>query len=237
MYLRLAFAVAAHLQTEVLIVDEVLAVGDFRFQEKCLGKMQDVASTGRTVLFVSHSMPSIQRLCNRAIGLANGGMIADSSPDTVIAHYIGGELKNTYTEPPSATRATITRATLSLDSCNLLLSVEFQSPFPLVPPVLGFIIYNSLGAPIFGTNTRADPLSPPPEPSAAGRFEVAIPADNFRPDRYLFSFWLGDCFMDYCACEKILSVDLNSGAGGGLSVRIHGNIYLPTKWKYSDLRE
>src|SRR5204863_4830215 len=67
MYVRLAFAVAAHLQPEILVVDEVLAVGDAAFQRKCLGKMQDIASGGRTVLFVSHNMAAVTRLCSRAI--------------------------------------------------------------------------------------------------------------------------------------------------------------------------
>ncbi len=66
MYVRLAFAVAAHLEPEILVVDEVLAVGDAEFQKKCLGKMQDVASGGRTVLFVSHNMAAISALCDRA---------------------------------------------------------------------------------------------------------------------------------------------------------------------------
>ena len=101
MYLRLAFAVAAHLETEVLLVDEVLAVGDYRFQEKCLGKMQDIAATGRTILFVSHSMSSIQRLCKRAIAISGGKLIADSSPEAVIAEYIGGNLGSTHAEPAS----------------------------------------------------------------------------------------------------------------------------------------
>src|SRR5450759_1552488 len=88
MYLRLAFAVAAHLETEVLLVDEVLAVGDYRFQEKCLGKMRDAATSGRTILFVSHSMPSIQRLCKLAMAFSGGRLVADSSPEAVIADYI-----------------------------------------------------------------------------------------------------------------------------------------------------
>ncbi|MBK6989944.1 MAG: ABC transporter ATP-binding protein [Bacteroidetes bacterium] len=72
MYVRLAFAVAAHLEPEILIVDEVLAVGDSEFQKKCLGKMQDVSSSGRTVLFVSHNMAAIQNLCDKAIFLKKG---------------------------------------------------------------------------------------------------------------------------------------------------------------------
>src|SRR5690606_18044565 len=72
MYVRLAFAVAAHLEPEILIVDEVLAVGDAAFQKKCLGKMKDVAGHGRTVLFVSHNMAAVQTLCSGAIVLAGG---------------------------------------------------------------------------------------------------------------------------------------------------------------------
>ena len=80
MYLRLAFAVAAHLEPEILLVDEVLAVGDAAFQKKCLGKMGDVAKTGRTVLFVSHNMGAIHHLCPRSI-LLEQGRIAARRPD------------------------------------------------------------------------------------------------------------------------------------------------------------
>src|SRR4029078_457615 len=72
MYVRLAFAVAAHLEPDILLVDEVLAVGDVQFQNKCLGKMQDVAGLGRTVLFVSHNMSAIERLCSRCIVIDSG---------------------------------------------------------------------------------------------------------------------------------------------------------------------
>ncbi len=89
MYLRLAFAVAAHLDPEILMVDEVLAVGDMAFQDRCLGKMQDVARSGRTVLLVSHNMGAIQRLCQRVIYLKNGRLELDGSTDKVINEYIG----------------------------------------------------------------------------------------------------------------------------------------------------
>jgi lipopolysaccharide transport system ATP-binding protein len=90
MYVRLAFAVAAHLQPEILVVDEVLAVGDASFQRKCLGKMQAVASGGRTVLFVSHNMAAISRLCTRAILLTHGTVAADGPVSQVAAIYAGG---------------------------------------------------------------------------------------------------------------------------------------------------
>jgi lipopolysaccharide transport system ATP-binding protein len=90
MYVRLAFAVAAHLEPEILIVDEVLAVGDAEFQKKCLGKLKDVSSHGRTVLFVSHNMLALKGLCDRAVLLRNG-TVADIGPtDQVINQYLTG---------------------------------------------------------------------------------------------------------------------------------------------------
>lgn len=88
MRVRLAFAVAAHLEPEILIVDEVLAVGDAAFQRKCLNKMEDVGQQGRTVLFVSHNMPAVTRLCERAILLHNGRMIADGTAHQVVSAYL-----------------------------------------------------------------------------------------------------------------------------------------------------
>lgn len=88
MYLRLAFAVAAHLEPEILLVDEVLAVGDAAFQKKCLGKMEGVAKEGRTVFFVSHNMAAIKSLCNRAILLDGGHVVCDGSVDEVVDSYL-----------------------------------------------------------------------------------------------------------------------------------------------------
>ena len=88
MYMRLAFAVAAHLEPEILIVDEVLAVGDLNFQNKCLGKMHDVASQGRTVLFVSHNMGAIANLCTSALWLAGGQVVSRGPVSDTVAAYI-----------------------------------------------------------------------------------------------------------------------------------------------------
>lgn len=88
MYVRLAFAVAAFMEIEILIVDEALAVGDAAFQKKCLGRMGDAAREGRTILFVSHSMPALESLCNRVIWIDHGTLVADGAPRKVIADYI-----------------------------------------------------------------------------------------------------------------------------------------------------
>lgn len=95
MYVRLAFAVAAHLEPDILLVDEVLAVGDSRFQRKCLDKMQDVGARGRTVLFVSHSMPAVTRLCPRAVLLEKGQVLSDDSSYKVVNSYLSAGLGTT----------------------------------------------------------------------------------------------------------------------------------------------
>jgi len=88
MGVRLAFSVAAHLEPEILIIDEVLAVGDAQFQKKCLGKMDNVAKEGRTVIFVSHNMSAINQLCSRVLLLENGRITLDGPPEKVISHYL-----------------------------------------------------------------------------------------------------------------------------------------------------
>lgn len=94
MYVRLAFAVAAHLESEILIVDEVLAVGDAEFQKKCMGKMSDMSKAeGRTVLFVSHNLPAVKRLCTSALYLSNGRLQYDGGVNETVAHYFN-EIKN-----------------------------------------------------------------------------------------------------------------------------------------------
>ena len=100
MYMRLAFAVAAHLEPEILIVDEVLAVGDAEFQEKCLGKMHDVATCGRTIIFVSHNMQAISLLCNRCVLLDRGSIEYAGGVKETIAHYMSRQIDPLLAESP-----------------------------------------------------------------------------------------------------------------------------------------
>jgi lipopolysaccharide transport system ATP-binding protein len=106
MYMRLAFAVAAHLHPEILLIDEVLAVGDANFQKRCLGKIEEFRSIGRTVLFVSHNMSSVLRLCPRVILLEGGRLIADGPADQVTRRYLqsdtGSPAERIWTEPSKA---------------------------------------------------------------------------------------------------------------------------------------
>src|SRR5262249_42300907 len=99
MYVRLAFAVAAHLEPEILVVDEVLAVGDGEFQRKCLGKMKSVsASDGRTVIFVSHNMQAVSSLCDTAIILTNGRLVSSGSSRAIVSEYVAATTSHRMTQ-------------------------------------------------------------------------------------------------------------------------------------------
>lgn len=112
MYLRLAFAVAAHLEPAILLVDEVLAVGDAAFQKKCLGKMGEVAQGGRTVLFVSHNMGAVAGLCNRALWIDHGAIVDDGSADDVTQAYLRSLARNAFSHEDKRHGLTIHRVLL-----------------------------------------------------------------------------------------------------------------------------
>ncbi len=102
MRVRLGFAVAAHLEPEILLIDEVLAVGDAAFQKKCLGKMGDVAKEGRTVLFVSHNMLAVQKLCTRGLFLESGLLRASGSVEDIVDDYLGTDVSDVYVNKPDS---------------------------------------------------------------------------------------------------------------------------------------
>jgi len=174
MYMRLAFAVAAHLQPEILIVDEVLAVGDAAFQKKCLGKMSEVSRNGRTVIFVSHNMSAVQNLCSRVIWLAGGKIVEDGEPGRVIGNYLKTTLttmsQQTWPDPNAAPgndtvrlrRAAIVPAAAEFEdhfTVRTPLRVEFEY-WNLVDGAaldLSVVIRTEEGYPIFSTSSGSDP--------------------------------------------------------------------------------
>jgi lipopolysaccharide transport system ATP-binding protein len=123
MYMRLAFAIAAHLEPEILIVDEVLAVGDAAFQRKCLGKMENVAREGRTVLFVSHNMPAILSLCGRVMLLELGRLVDQGSPSSVVQNYLDDVMSSSVTPLDQ-------RVDRSGDGSAKLISLQIESTDP-----------------------------------------------------------------------------------------------------------
>lgn len=136
MYMRLAFSVAAHLDPEVLIVDEVLAVGDISFQKKCLNKMRDFSETGRTVLFVSHDMQSITRLCKRVIWMKGGEIVRDGETNEVVGAYLheqtqSGAEKSWENEnnPPGNEIARLLRARICSEKGETVSTIDIRRPF------------------------------------------------------------------------------------------------------------
>jgi len=193
MYMRLAFAVAAHLQPEILIVDEVLAVGDAAFQKKCLGKMSEVSRNGRTVIFVSHNMSAVQNLCSRVIWLAGGKVVEDGEPGRVIGNY----LKTTLTTMSQQTwpdlnaapgndsvrlrRAAVVPAAAEFEdhlTVRTPLRVEFEY-WNLVDGAaldLAVVIRTEEGYPIFSTLSGSDPRwTGRPFPAGLYRSSFEIP--------------------------------------------------------------
>jgi lipopolysaccharide transport system ATP-binding protein len=158
MYVRLAFAVAAHLEPEILIVDEVLAVGDAEFQRKCLGKMRDVSVGGRTVIFVSHSMSAVSSLCTRCLLFSNGKLALSGTADDVIQHYADttGENYDRSFEV-DLSKPTIARVSVDRDALrrnDLKVSIQFKSPFLITLPIGGVVLKDCNGIPVWGSNGR-----------------------------------------------------------------------------------
>jgi len=154
MYVRLAFAVAAHLNPEILIVDEVLAVGDAEFQKKCLCKMQDVAQSGRTVLFVSHNMAAVEKLCKLAVLLNRGSVVELGATTQVLDSFnnlLGSDTRNHYTtriEHVGEVRATISSASRDgaiLAGDALQFSIKIDAPEVLRVTRVGLGIDGALG--------------------------------------------------------------------------------------------
>ena len=143
MYIRLAFAVAAHLDPEILVVDEVLAVGDAAFQSRCLGKMQEVSRNGRTVLFVSHNMQSISALSTRALLLDQGKITHEGPTSEIVAHYLAGTQTGdaTFLATPNPERPSVTRVAVKTSDpaqvqlCGSPIRFEFELSIP--KPVRG----------------------------------------------------------------------------------------------------
>jgi len=134
MYMRLAFSVAAHLDPEVLIVDEVLAVGDFNFQRKCLNKMRDVGRSGRTVLFVSHDMQAMTRLCSRVIWLKNGQIVQDGEAKLIVGQYLheqsktGAEKRWDPHDAPGDETARLLSVRICDDTSATISNVDIRKP-------------------------------------------------------------------------------------------------------------
>jgi lipopolysaccharide transport system ATP-binding protein len=246
MYTRLAFAVAAHLEPEILLVDEVLAVGDAAFQKKCLGKMGDVAGQGRTVLFVSHNMGAINDLCARSILLNNGQVEIDGAPDKVIRTYLGHGNPATPTVELEATSSDAYFTKLGLQNTEGELTTRFDVKKPITVLLwftlarriqsieIGFAVSNHRADQLFyASNVYADP---PRLVEDAGDHcvTVQIPGKLLLPGSYSISVALHRPNLQmYDHREHVLRFDVEETGSGRYDYPAHtlGHVIVDLKWE------
>lgn len=211
MAVRLGFSVAAHVPAEVLLVDEVLAVGDLEFQERCLRRMEERRAEGVTVLFVSHNMAVVEQFCDRVVLLHHGKVVADGPPREAVAEYrrvLAREMTERGSDPagPAASRPRHGTGALLLEKVRisgepgggagsvpaggrLVIRVDWRAPRPCADPVLGCAIYTQDGA-LCAEATNA--VEPAGALGGSGSFEVVIPALPLLPGDYEVSVFAKD---------------------------------------------
>jgi lipopolysaccharide transport system ATP-binding protein len=194
MYVRLAFSVAAHLEPEILMMDEVLAVGDAAFQQKCLDKMHEIRQQGRTILFVSHDMAAITRLCKRVVLLEKGRVTCDGGPSEVVQHYLSSSLKTgaarewaNRLEAPGDDVVRVRRVRVCNEAGETTPVIDIRKPFGIelayevlreghtLVPVIEF--YNEQGTELFSTHDTNTEWRRQPRPPATYTSTVWIPGN------------------------------------------------------------
>jgi lipopolysaccharide transport system ATP-binding protein len=233
MYLRLAFAVAAHLDPDVLIVDEVLAVGDAAFQQKCLGRMTDFTRQGRTVVFVSHNLGAVQTLCRRALLVQNGRLIADDTAAATVARYLVGleskaaEDLSHRTDRAGTGQVRLTAIRIASTSASAGSSVlvtgqparfEFLFAPKLSSPTCSFTIYDQLGQPVtfFDSSVRsqADDIGA----EAISRAVCDVGELLLMPGRYRINAAIGSGGEIHDRVEGAMFFEVEEGHIGGRPV-------------------
>lgn len=227
MYLRLAFAVAAHLEPEILIVDEVLAVGDASFQKKCLGKMSAVAREGRTVLFVSHNMMAVQSLCSRAIWLHGGRVSDDGEAGRVVGTYLKeafeSNTEKVWDDPmlaPGNDKVRLRSARVRLEGGNaadeitvhsdLALEFEYWNLAPDSALNLSVVLQNDQGITVLNTGPVHEPVwHGRPFPEGLFRSVCRIPGDFLNDGTYLLTLYvIKDQSTPVFSVESLLSFEV-----------------------------
>jgi lipopolysaccharide transport system ATP-binding protein len=252
MFLRLGFAVAAHLEPDVLLVDEVLAVGDVAFQKKCLSAMDEMRSSGRTVVFVSHNMAAVEHLCSRAVWIDDGQVRLDGRPKEVIESYMAtnaeasmlaadlthvrnrrgnGDVRFTKVEflGPDAEPLKFLSS-----GDRVMLRLHYNAARHVSRPDFEVAVHTNLGTLIttFSTwiNYQIESLSP-----GQGHLDLLIECLTLQPGRYYLSLWLkiqGPAYFDFL--EHCLQFDVETSDFYGCGRGIHpyfGIVFLPCQWR------
>lgn len=248
MYTRLAFSVAAHLDPGVLIVDEVLAVGDAAFQRKCLGKMNDVSKSGKTVLFVSHNLASVQSLCNTAILLEEGRLISSGNVSDVVNTYLGldeqqrgrADLAGQRSRSGNG-RARYTRARLLNHDGNVVSAIQSGRAFaveltftcvePILRPVFGVVLFSSMKQRI--STWRTKELRKDIGAAAnGGTVTLAIEGLHLFPGNYTLGGTISDgvAWIDNVSDALRFEVTPNPEIEGSPDDSGLGIVYAPCHW-------
>jgi lipopolysaccharide transport system ATP-binding protein len=258
MRLRLGFAVAAHLDPDVLLVDEVLAVGDAGFQKKCLNAMRDLRSTGRTVLFVSHNMAAVENLCHRAIWIDNGVIREDGVARDVIKSYL-----STFTESQTAgydlDKIESRRGTgdirytgiefLGRDGSpvqlvstgdGLVVRLYYRAKKTVMNPHFGIMLSTEFGTLITELSTWLSGFDIPVIEPGEGHIDLEIETLALMPSQFFISLWIeGVGPIHYDVLEHCASLDVTPadyyGSGREMSTRF-GLVAVPCKWKLDHTR-
>lgn len=221
MHMRLAFSVAAHLEPEILLVDEVLAVGDAAFQKKCLGKMGSVAREGRTVVFVSHNMAVVQSLCQRCFLFEKGQMALSGNPLECVDRYLSESFLARHRPSVEFTKPLrkslwICSATLLCDDVpstmlqmgdKLSLSIEFVSETPIRHPRLGFVVSTG-GISVLSANNRYQSSPQYQSPVRTGTIRCDLGMVPLGAGRYTIDLYLGDAGEDTHIIEDAFSFEV-----------------------------
>lgn len=243
MYVRLAFAVAAHLNSEIVVVDEVLAVGDAEFQKKCLGKMGDVARSGRTVLFVSHNTAAVSGLCTSTIVLKSGRLDFVGNTASAIERYLSaGALESSaetsaldqFRSPSSLPIITTLRMcdgngrSQASYSAGEDISVEVSfSPNPNVSMrrvMMGVIVNSGLGAPVGAINMRMSGQTANIVPTASGIVVCTFRKPRLSPGHYTLDIYLGDGSSDYDIVKGAIGFAVEGTDFYGTGVALFSNL-------------
>lgn len=245
MQLRLAFSVAAFLEPEILVIDEVLAVGDVEFQRKCLGKMEDVSKSGRTILFVSHNMTAVKHLCPQCLHMDGGRMIQQGATDKIIASYLASSTEDssvvaTFEKPTSATNAWVESIKVGGShplayGDNLQIEAKFRSINP-VQPFIGFVISSVNGVQIINANNRYQNTSGQGEKMSAGVIRCDLGAVPLMKGSYVISFYFGDQVGDEHVVENALTFTIDEKdvwGKGKLPPRNVSEMWWPTQFTIS----
>ena len=252
MRMRLGFSVAAHLVPDILLVDEVLAVGDIAFQKKCLQAMDDLRGGGRTVLFVSHNMSAIENLCPRTIWIDDGQLRQDGETLQVIRSYMSSfaeakasifNLTKIKTRSGNGKIRFTSLQLLNLDKLpqelfrsgdSLIVRFSYEAEKEITTPYFGIKIFSDLGTLLAELNTWNTGFSIPKLSPGPGTIDLQINTLNLMPGQYPISVWISDGatlfdVVDHCATLDLESSDFYK-TGRGIE-RNYGLMFFSCSWK------